>query len=181
MAQPTIQNHITVRSALSAIKPESHEEVVQILWQAILIEWFPQREGYKFAFKGAVLANDNAPDAVVIRIVAVNTDPQDSTEFHECPILMVECKRPSLDTPAGWENTLQGQALEDLREIGSNKLFSAVAIGKKVRFYRFHKDAQPELVPLHPNTIDLNNLANEAQVDTMMNFVKQHGYQWAMS
>jgi hypothetical protein len=172
-----------VRSALTAIKPESFEEVVQILWQTIIIEWFPQREGYKYAFKAQMLANDNAPDAIVIRVVAHSQNPQSSTEFTECPILVVECKRPSLDTPTEWNRALKGQVLEDLYETGNSKdrIFAALAIGKKVRFYRFDGKAQLPLVPLHSDTIDMVDDAGLAQVEAMMDQVKQQGYQWAMS
>lgn len=96
---------------------------------------------------------------------------------------MVECKRPSLDTAAGWKNTLNGQVLDDLRECGnpSDRIFSAVAIGKKVRFYRFDGNAQQRMLPLHPGTIDMDAPTGLAQIDTMMNHVKQQGFQWAMS
>lgn len=103
MAQPSIQDHIAVSNALCAIKPNSHKDVVQKLWQAIVIEWFPPREGYKFAFKGQVMAKDSAaPDAIVIRQVeCVQNQQQD--EFAERTILMIRMQAiPTRHRHACW-------------------------------------------------------------------------------
>lgn len=102
MAQPpSLHGHLAISSALSAIKPNSHEEVVQMLWQLIVIEWFSIREGYRFGFKVPVLTNNNKPDVVVIQIAVCIPNPRASGDFIERQIMQVECKRPSLDTAAG--------------------------------------------------------------------------------
>lgn len=123
----------------TSVEPESHEEVVQMLWRMIVTEWFPGRQGYEYEIKAQVLANDNAPGVVIFQILALNPNPQDSEDVMERQILLIECKRPSFDTLSGWYNTITGQFFDDLTESGNttNRLYGAVAIGKKVRFFRF--------------------------------------------
>jgi hypothetical protein len=184
MAQPSLQDHIGIASALSAIKPDSHEEVVQMLWQLIVIEWFPSRQGYKYGFKAPLLTGNNAPDVIVIQIMERVPNPRASGDFTERQIMLVECKKPSADTPAGWENTVNGQVFDDLSASGnpSNRLFGAVAIGTKVRFYRFDGNAstrQQQLVQMHGGTIDIATTAGVTQVESWMNHVKQQGWQWS--
>ncbi|KAJ9202493.1 hypothetical protein DTO164E3_2933 [Paecilomyces variotii] len=179
-----IGNNLGIASALASIKPTSNEEVVMILWQTIIATWFPPYQGYKWGFKSQLLTTSNEPDGIVIQIVACVPNPRLSTEFTEFAIMLLECKRPSDDTPSGWESTVKGQFLDDLETIGNPdpKCFGAVAIGTKVRFYRFdgREETLPQkLVQIHQGDIDLSTDAGRFEVGQMMDTVKAQGWQWA--
>lgn len=180
---PSLHNRIAVLSALSAIEPQSKEKVVQMLWQVIINEWFPPREGYKYPIKTPVLTNDR-PDFVVLQIRAVILDPTRENQFIEHLILQIECKRPSFDTPSDWENTTDHQFLEYLEASGgdSNKMYGAVAIGKKVQFHRYdgtQGTTVQKLVPLHNEPIDFDQDGSYEQVEAMLNMIKATAWQWA--
>ncbi|RAK96807.1 uncharacterized protein BO80DRAFT_365600 [Aspergillus ibericus CBS 121593] len=120
----------------------------------------------------------------VIQVMAMRQNPRDSAHWAERQILLVECKRPSSDTPAGWENTIHGQFLDDLSQTlnASERIYGAVAIGSKVRFYRFDgtAPANQQLVQLHQGTIDMCAPNGIGQVESMMNYIKANGWQWAI-
>lgn len=183
MAQD-IGDNLGIASALASIKPTSNDKVVQILWQSIIATWFPPYEGYKWGFKSPLLTTSNATDGIAIQIVACVVNPRLSTDFTEYVIMLLECKRPSDDTPSGWDNTVKGQFLDDLEAIGNPKAkcFGAVAIGTKVRFYRFDGRQQTlpqKLVQIHQGDIDLSTDAGRFEVGQMMDTVKAQGWQWA--
>lgn len=167
------------------VKPGSLEETVQSLWQTIIVEWFPARDGYKYGFKAATLANRNQPDISVIQINALVPNPRNSNHFDERQILLVECKRPSLDTPRSWNDTLAGQLHDDLAQNinSSNRLFGAVAIGKKVKFYQFDGNARQDhqVSELHHGTFDMGDPNGVTQVERMMDYIKSNGWRWACS
>ena len=98
--------------------------------------------------------------------------------------MLVECKRPSSDTPTGWDNTITGQFLDDLSQTlyASERLYGAVAIGLKVRFFQFDgtAPANQQLVQLHQGTFDMGGPNGIAQVEDMMNYIKANGWQWAI-
>lgn len=190
MATPSPQTLPTFWSALSAIKPDSNEEVVRILWTAIAIEWFPQREGYRFSFKGRgpILINNNnnnqpgvGSGITVFQTMHRGTEARLPTQVSAHMILQIECKQPSEDTSTSWKEAEEGhvQVVEDSR---SDRLFSVIAIGKKAKFYRYDRTAQVKMSPLHEGTIamDVENGGVE-QVEQMMNVVKGQAWQWASS
>ncbi|KAI9045252.1 uncharacterized protein KD926_009666 [Aspergillus affinis] len=126
------------------------------------------------------------PDATVIQVRALVQNPRVSTEWAERQILQVKCKRPSRDTPRGWDDTISAQLHDDLSQTlnDSQRLFGAVAIGKKVRFYRFDgRAATPsqEIIQLHQGTFDMDDPNGVAQVESMMDYIKANGWQWASS
>ncbi|KAL3456633.1 hypothetical protein BJX64DRAFT_270331 [Aspergillus heterothallicus] len=180
---PSLQNNIGFINALQLVKPNSLEETVQMVWQLIVTEWFPGRDGYKYSFKGPSLANGNMPDVTVIEVRAVVQNPRHTPHWAERQILLVECKRPSRDTPLGWEDTLTAQLEEDMSQTlnDSGRLFGAIAIGTKVRFYRYdgRADEGQTTTRLHQGTFDLREPAGISQVENMMNYIKAVGWQWA--
>ena len=180
---PSLQGHVGFRNTLQLVQPHSLEDTVQSLWQEIVNEWFPGRHGYKWGYKAPTLANDNMPDITVIQVMIVTANPSLETGWEERQILLIECKRPSRDTPLGWGDTINSQFKDDLAQTlnASERLYGAVAIGKKVRFYRFDGRAAPdqELVQLHPGTIDMDIEGSITQVENMMNYIKATGWEWA--
>ena len=61
------------------------------------------------------------------------------------------------------------------------RLLGAVAIGKKVRFYRFDgkKPYEQQIVQLHQGTFDMGTPDGIAQVEDMMSYIKENAWQWA--
>ncbi|KAJ5799779.1 uncharacterized protein N7518_001847 [Penicillium psychrosexuale] len=125
------------------------------------------------------------PDAMIIQVKALISNPKSSEDIMERQILLVECKRPSRDTPLGWDDTITGQFLDDLSQTlnFSERLFGAVAIGKKVKFYQFDGKAQvgQQLAPLHQGILDMDDPNGCSQVEGMMNHIKANAWQWAIS
>ncbi|RDW67300.1 uncharacterized protein DSM5745_09166 [Aspergillus mulundensis] len=175
--------------ALDAIKPNSIENSVQDLWQCIIGLYFPYDQSYRHSYKASILANNNMPDVTVIQVLAThpNADFRVAADWAERHILMIECKRPSMDTPTQWDNTIEGQFLDDLLENlnASCKIFGAVAIGKKVKFFRFDgkkPTGHPnQLVPLHQDVIDLSDHYQFPHLAYWLDHIKGNGWQWASS
>ncbi|PYH94557.1 hypothetical protein BO71DRAFT_450028 [Aspergillus ellipticus CBS 707.79] len=180
---PLAQRQPRLSQYIKAVKKHSLEETVQVVWQGILSKWFPFRQGYKWGIKGSTLSNNNMPDATVIQVCALRPNPSDSEDWAERQILLIECKRPSKDTPLGWDDTITGQFTDDLSATlnASGRLFGAVAIGTKVRFYQWDGQVLPdgELCQLHPGTFDLATNDGIQEVENMMNFIKARGWEWA--
>ena len=63
----------------------------------------------------------------------------------------------------------------------SKRLFGAVAIGKKVRFYRFDgkKPYEQQIVQLDQSTFDMGTPDGIVQVEDMMNYIMENAWQWA--
>ena len=63
----------------------------------------------------------------------------------------------------------------------SKKALGAVAIGKKVRFYRFDgkKPYEQQIVQLHQGTFDMGTPDGIVQVEDMMNYIMENAWQWA--
>ncbi|KAI9929995.1 hypothetical protein ASPWEDRAFT_35244 [Aspergillus wentii DTO 134E9] len=180
---PSLRQNLSFLNTLQLVKPESLEDTVQPVWQGIVLEWFLGRDGYKWDFKASTVANNNMLNVTVIQVTALAQNPLQvqSTEWTERQILLVQCKRPSSDR----DDTITSQFKDDLSQTlnSSERLFEAVAIGKKVRFYRFDGRAanNQNLVQLHQGTFDMDNPNGIVQVENMMNYVKANGWQWASS
>jgi hypothetical protein len=171
ISTPSLQNSIGFLYTLQSVKPHSLEDAVQSVWQGIVLEWFPGRHGYKWRFWYTI---------TVIRVRALTHSPEDSTHWDERQIFVIRCKRPSSDTASGWRDTT-GQLQDDLSEISNHPdpLFGAVAIGKKVRFYRFEGQApqNQQMVQLHQGIIDMDTVNGIAQVEDMMDYVSANSRQ----
>ncbi|KAJ6035862.1 hypothetical protein N7540_000141 [Penicillium herquei] len=66
----------------------------------------------------------------------------------------------------------------------SRRIFVAVAIGKKVRFYRFDGRAEnirDEMYQLHENTIDIDAVNGMVEVENSLGHVKANGWERANS
>ncbi|KAK2794438.1 hypothetical protein FQN50_009908 [Emmonsiellopsis sp. PD_5] len=171
-------SNIGVYSALTAVKPESGEEPVQILWNTICSSIFPAAEGYKFSVKGAVLMDDTVPDIVVFEIkqngVVDTVRKTGSIGLREHQIMVIECKAPSKDTPGEWRAATD-QSVHYLEHITneSNKIFAATAIGSKVQLFRW---SRPRLTLLHPAPFDLFFEAERAQAEQVLLYIKQNAW-----
>ncbi|OQD74647.1 hypothetical protein PENDEC_c010G00167 [Penicillium decumbens] len=118
------------------------------------------------------------PYVTVIEVMTIVPNPENSEDFDERQTLLVECKRPSRDTPLEWH---EGQFEDDLTENlnASGRLFGAVAIGKKVRFYQFNGKAPAgqKLAQLHRDTIHMSTDSGIIEVERMMNYIKANAWQ----
>ncbi|KGO35837.1 Cytochrome b5 [Penicillium expansum] len=182
---PSLQKNLVFLYTMMLMKPNSLEAAVQDVWQTIIGSWFYPSDGYKWSIKAPILANNNLPDGTVIQVIQVFQIPAATFEWIEHPIFIVLCKRPSSDTPSlDWDDTMQSEFLHRLSENsnsgGTERLFGALAIGKKVKFYRFDGKTQPNqrLAQLHQDTIDLEKANGPAQVEGMMNYIKINAWLW---
>ncbi|KAJ0418623.1 hypothetical protein BJY00DRAFT_314774 [Aspergillus carlsbadensis] len=147
---PSLQGNLGFLSALHHVKPDSVQDQVHQLWQAIVCTWFPGREGYLWRMGGSMV------DTPVIDVMALEPDHQTAPgSWARRRIFLVESKRPSRVTPSGWDDPLAG---------------------RKVRFYSYDEEAaqgqQPGLIPLHQDPIDMSDDDGIAQVENMMNYIK---------
>ncbi|EAU37318.1 predicted protein [Aspergillus terreus NIH2624] len=169
---PRILDFTAIRLALYLIKPKSLVEAVQRLWQAIVGAWFPVLEGYHCAVKAQMSTNNNMPD-IILQILALRQDPTEADGFIERCILQVKCQRPSLDTLGDWRDTTSTQFLDSLEatSYAVERLHGAVAIGKKVQFYRYdgrETHHSTKLAPLHNGPIDMDDLNGLVQDNAHM-------------
>ncbi|KAK2783590.1 hypothetical protein FQN53_009135 [Emmonsiellopsis sp. PD_33] len=145
-------NNIGVYSALTAVKPESGEEPVQILWNTICSSIFPPAEGYKFSVQGAVLMDDTVPDVVVFEIkqngVIDTVQKTGSIGLREHQIM---------DRMQG---TIEGYPWR----------VATPAIGSKVRFFQW---SRPRLSLLHAAPFELFFEAERAQAEQVLLYIKQ--------
>lgn len=162
-------------SALSAIKPNSLEEPVQMLWNVLLPSFFPGPEGYKIGIKAAVLMDNSAPNVVVFQIQSTTLSPRSSGQLLERQIFMIECKRPSMDTPGEWQSTVNGQLRHYLENNlnRENEMYAATAIGTKVKFYRWHGVATGCLEELHQEVFDLTDIGHQQCVEQWLWYIKE--------
>ncbi|PYH52450.1 uncharacterized protein BO96DRAFT_484951, partial [Aspergillus niger CBS 101883] len=76
-----------------------------------------------------------------------------------------------------------GQFLDDLQQTlnHSEKVFGAVAIGTKVKVFRFDRKAPVNrmITLLHRDTLDLIIPSQLIQVENMLDYIKTNGWQWA--
>ncbi|KAL2867741.1 uncharacterized protein BJX67DRAFT_380685 [Aspergillus lucknowensis] len=174
---PFYQN-LGIYSALAAVKLTSDEGSVTTLWTTICAVYFPPGDGFKTAVNKPVLQDSTQPDLAVVRIVLSYVQLRGSVDLHEKQILVIECKRPSRDTPAEWSS-----ATEQLRHYcennvnASTRILAATAIGRKVKFWRY--DA-PSLLPLS-NVLDLSETQSQNEAIRMLNYVRNTGYAWTES
>ncbi|KAL4966489.1 uncharacterized protein BDV14DRAFT_198944 [Aspergillus stella-maris] len=173
--------------ALALVTPTTHEEAVQKVWEVVTRSYFPDDESYRTRTKSASQSNNTTPDIKIFKVTARHPDShwRKPTEWEERQILMIECKRPSRDTLLGWDDTIMGQFFDDLEATlnASGRLFGAVAIGTKIRFYRYDGQLIPAdpniLVPLHLGILDIREDADYPEIAHWMDYIKLYGYQWA--
>ncbi|KAH8425419.1 uncharacterized protein LDX57_003172 [Aspergillus melleus] len=163
---PSLQNNIGFLNTLQSVKPHSPEGAVQYVWQAIVTEWSPGRDGYKWVFKPATPGESNLPNVTVYQIKPL----QNAKEWDERQILRVECKPPSSEE---WHSTIA-------TELNGKRLFGAVAVGKKVRFYQFGRGPSGQaVVQLHQDTLDMDDSDDIVQIETWMDYIKMNAWQWS--
>lgn len=172
---PSLQNNLGFRQVLQMVKPHSLEDTVEQVWQAIVISWFPSREGYIWSFKGPALVQNDIPNFTLIQVMKVSPNREEPEGWSEHLILLVECKRPSSDVPLSWDNTISTECHHVLSQNNndSGQLFGIVAIGTKSRFYRFGGQASSDqLAQLHQGTFDMSEPTGIAQAESMMDYIK---------
>ncbi|KAL4783798.1 hypothetical protein BJX76DRAFT_357699 [Aspergillus varians] len=148
---------------LGAIQPESAENTVKDLWQVITSVYFPFNENYRVDF----FANDTSASVFQIIPAAKNPNPEQPEDWVERQILQVEFRRPSVDNPANWQSMTEAGFHQQLA-IPSNdnrKSFGAVAVGKKVKFFRC--DGARVSVPLHQDPISLDAQEESSQLQSV--------------
>ncbi|KAJ5627222.1 hypothetical protein N7528_004649 [Penicillium herquei] len=115
--------------------------------------------------------------------VQIVESPEETDGYDYCRLLIVRCKRPAADTPEVWEETVNGQFLEDLSAFNKNpskRVFGAIAIGTKVRFYKYDgNNSSALLMPLHEGTFDLRTEEDLVEVEKTLDYVKAEGWSWA--
>ncbi|PLB38548.1 uncharacterized protein BDW47DRAFT_105035 [Aspergillus candidus] len=88
-----------------------------------------------------------------------------------------------MDTPADWGDTARSQLKDDVSPSlhASDRLFGALAIGKKVRFYQFNGESleDQKLVALHQGTIDMDESTGITHVENMLDYIKANRWNWA--
>lgn len=109
-------------------------------------------------------------------------------DIQEKQIFLVQCKRPDKGTtPAAWQ-----AAVDQLEHYccagnlnGSTRIFGVVAIGTKVRFWRYDASADesqgPRLTPLHQGTIELLEGAGRDQAEQWLRYIYANGWDWTVS
>ncbi|KAJ9272890.1 hypothetical protein DTO212C5_1151 [Paecilomyces variotii] len=177
MAAPPAMTLVTTNlglfSALSAIKPDSTEVPVSILWTNICLTFFPM-DSFKISKKETV--------SVVFQVRLRHPQvvyPNSFSDLQEKPIFIVECKRPSKDTPAEWEATagqLSHYCEQNLN--GSTKIFGATAIGTKVKFWSYNK---PHLTALHQGVYNLLDSAGRDNAEQSLLYIRNNGWAWTAS
>lgn len=165
--------------------PTASEEPVQTMWNGIMAEWFPQKEGFLLNVKAAVLADDTKPDIVIVEF----QQPLQGSLLSR-QILILECKRVSDNTAGGWENAqvqLAHYLDENANSNQSTRIYGAVAIGTAVRFYNHQlgapqangRRAQGILGYLNPQTRSFYNLRDPSQrvgLEAVLDFIKANGF-----
>ncbi|KAK1146028.1 hypothetical protein N8T08_003676 [Aspergillus melleus] len=149
---PSLQSNIGFLNTLHSVKPHSSEGAAQYAWQAIVTEWFPGCNGYKWVFKPATPGDSNMPNVTILR---------------------EECKPPSNEE---WHSAIA-------TERNGKRLFGAVAVGKKVRFYQFdgREPSGQAVVQLHQDTLDMDDSDDIVQIETWMGYIKMNAWQWSGS
>lgn len=166
-------------STLTAVKADSSELPVQLLWQVITTTIFPPMEGYKWGFKDPVLATEHKPDVVVFEIRRTGVVRRESSDCIERQIFVVECKAPYLDTPGEWDMTRRTQLRDYVEHLQGNKqgTYCAVAIGTKVHFFAY--DPATLFTPLSPSALDLSKPEDRPIIEDQFQFIKENGWDFA--
>ncbi|PWY81765.1 hypothetical protein BO94DRAFT_536954 [Aspergillus sclerotioniger CBS 115572] len=168
---------IALLSALRAVTPHSTESPVSILWTNICIVFFPLASGFKFYNKQTVRHPNQEVDCVILQVSAVTssfTDPQEKV------IRIMQCKRPSKDTPE-WESARA--QLAQYCEGNANRtsrIFGATAIGTKVRFWRYDHLILAPLIP-EVDTCDFVDGNSGYQAERCLEYIRGTGWDWAQS
>ncbi|GKZ71846.1 hypothetical protein AnigIFM50267_007890 [Aspergillus niger] len=174
--------HITLFSALKAIKPGSTVSPVSTFWTNACIAFFPLFSGFKIANKEVVRGDDKRPDCVVLQISMLDSSPEGFSKEavpSEQPVFVVQCRSPEKDTPAEWK-LAEDQLLDYcMRKVnGTTRIFAATAIGTRVRFWRYDR---PNFTPLFQDDgiYDLIDGPASREVEQCLNYIRENGWNWA--
>lgn len=177
-------SHLSFVSCLWGVKPESSVDYVKTLWSTIVFSFF-RPDSYNLKIKALGLSdNTTAPDAVIIEIRKVErAAPGEPSELHEELVFVVECKQPSCDTVEEWSDggapVQLKQYLEQTILEPKNRVLAALAIGIKVEFYQWHRQASPSLQPLHEGVIDLGRPIERQTCEHWIRHARDNGWNWA--
>lgn len=176
--------HVTLFSALTAIKPDSTVSPVSILWTNACIAFFPLFSGFKVARNEVVWGDGKLPDCVVLQIAMLDPSPEprgNNTVPSEKLVFVMQCRSPQKDTPSEWklaEGQLLDYCLGNIR--GTTRTFAATAIGTRARFWKYDK---PALTPLlaDDKTYDLLDDSASCEVEQCLNYIRDNGWTWAQN
>jgi alpha-D-ribose 1-methylphosphonate 5-phosphate C-P lyase len=138
---------------------------------------------YKIAHKEPTGTTEDKPDAVVweVRLTQwLNPNSEPSVNpFTEKQILIIECKKPGEDTPGGWESA-ETQLEHYCEESGGMgvRVYGAVAIGRKVAFYKYDKArmAGSRLEGLHGSPCNLADIRGQDAAEHWLKHIKATGW-----
>ncbi|GLA62012.1 hypothetical protein AtubIFM54640_002548 [Aspergillus tubingensis] len=158
--------HVTLFSALTAIKPDSTVSPVSILWTNACIAFFPLFSGFKVAGNEVVWGDGKLPDCVVLQIAMLDPSPEprgNNTVPSEKLVFRVN-----------YWITAWGTFRETTRT------FAATAIGTRARFWKYDK---PALTPLlaDDKTCDLLDDSASCEVEQFLNYIRDIGWTWAQN
>jgi len=168
-----INGNLGFYSALTHVKPESSEGPVQMLWYTICTSIFSVQQGYLIADKST---NTSERDLLVTEVQSTTANPRDSGDMMKRQVFRVKCKASYKDTPEEWAPT---DYLEQVSS-PSDRIYAAIAIGTKVKFYRWDKSMTrhgTQLEELHTGTIDICHEAHRAE--QYMLEIKRQAWDWA--
>lgn len=169
--------NISFMSSLWAIKLETLEAEVQILWNGILSTWFPPSQSYIIKIKTTFFSDEVGIGAVVFEVFSLRLS-SGSTDIGERQILTVACKRSGEDTQKGWEKAehqLPCHIEVNENPAGCSGMYGACAIGKKVVFYDWTQ-ASGRLTPIG-QLLNLDYRHHRPFVEDMLNLVKENGWE----
>ncbi|GLA75675.1 hypothetical protein AtubIFM55763_007227 [Aspergillus tubingensis] len=157
--------HVTLFSALTAIKPDSTVSPVSILWTNACIAFFPLFSGFKVAGNEVVWGDGKLPDCVVLQIAMLDPSPEprgNNTVPSEKLVFVMQCRSPQKDTLSEW------------------KLAEATAIGTRARFWKYDKPALTPLLADDKTCVLLDDSAS-CEVEQFLNYIRDIGWTWAQN
>ncbi|GKZ37428.1 hypothetical protein AbraIFM66950_008978 [Aspergillus brasiliensis] len=183
-AQPVsvFARHVTLFSALTAIKPDSTVSPVSILWMNTCVAFFPLLSGFKIASKEVVWREDKELDCVALQVAMLDPAPESlhqNTVPSEKLVFVVQCRSPEKDTLAEWklaEDQVLAYCVGNTN--GTRRTFAATAIGTRVTFWRYDR---PTLTPLMEDdkTYDLLDGTASCEVEQCLNYIRENSWTWA--
>ncbi|PYI29934.1 hypothetical protein BP00DRAFT_399707 [Aspergillus indologenus CBS 114.80] len=179
--------NLGIYSALTAIKPNSGEAPVFVLWNTLCATYFPPGEGLKTAVGRPALRDDTEPDLAVITIWSARRNLNVSEDLHENQVLFIECKRPSRDTPVEWASASEQLAHYCRSNANvSRRFLAATAIGTKVKFWRYDAPSSqlesdvPALSSIS-GVLDLSEGHGQTEAIQVLAYVRNEGVNWTES
>ncbi len=186
------KDNLSFRVSLKHIDRDSStdNEPVKVLWTTILASWFPTAPSFKLVIR----ANPSS-DAITQTVKQVVKNA--SEQLVVKPILMVVCKSLSNDSPTEWQEctSSNGPLVDSLEKTESDsmsidtgaddaadrRLYAALAIGAKVKFFRWSRRGPPQqqFEELHSGILDLRTNDGRVDLEAALAEISRKGWDWA--